>query len=186
PVAEGNDRVEPGHPATIAHFRSVVDLAVSAGGVLYVATPEAAYRLDDGKLTTVYDRADDGREQLRGIAVDAERHLYIAVSDEGPGSGLVHRVNPDGERVIVAGNGASTGQEGNGDGDDATGARLEGALDVAVDDSGNLYIGTYGGIRRVDGDGTITTVAANPSVDGVRDGIGPLALDRHGDLYYAD
>ncbi|MFJ6675931.1 hypothetical protein ACIQMJ_32935 [Actinosynnema sp. NPDC091369] len=186
PVAEGNDRVEPGHPATIAHFRSVVDLAVSAGGVLYVATPEAAYRLDDGKLTTVYDRADDGREQLRGIAVDAERHLYIAVSDEGHDSGLVHRVNPDGERVIVAGNGASTGQEGNGDGDDATGARLEGALDVAVDDSGNLYIGTYGGIRRVDGDGTITTVSTNPSVDGVRDGIGPLALDRHGDLYYAD
>jgi hypothetical protein len=64
-------------------------------------------------------------------------------------------------------------------GADATDAHLHSPYDVVIDGGGHLCIATSDGIRRVDCDGTITTVTNDTS-------IGAMAIDRHGDLYYVD
>lgn len=102
---------------------------------------------------------------------------------------------PDGRRlVIVAGNG-TTGFAG--DGGPATKAKLFGPYGLAWDEQGNLYIGQYYRISRVDASsGVITTVAGTGEKGYSGDG-GPatkakigdvleLAFDPQGNLYFAD
>jgi len=183
PVAGGgpadnqtDDRVEPGQPATLAAFRRVVDLAVSPAGRLYVATADAVYRLaDDDTLTVAYHTK---RTAPTGIAVDAKERLYVAVSEENH----VYRV-ADGKQAVIAGTGSAQITDEIGDGGDATEAIVHSPRDVAVDNSGNVYFGTYDGIRRVDADGTITTVTPEDRDSG---SIGALVLDAHDDLYFVD
>jgi sugar lactone lactonase YvrE len=97
--------------------------------------------------------------------------------------------------TTVAGN----GQPGySGDGGPATAASLSGAVGVAVDAAGNLYVADTSGnrIRKVTPGGTITTVAGNGGAVYSGDG-GPataaslnwpsgLAVDAAGNLYIAD
>jgi DNA-binding beta-propeller fold protein YncE len=57
---------------------------------------------------------------------------------------------------------AGTGESSfSGDGGPAPKAKLEGPISLAIDPSGNLYIGEYARIRKVDREGHITTVAGN-------------------------
>ena len=186
PVAGGgpaqqqvNDQVEPGQAATLDTFGPVADLAVSPAGRLYVATDGGVYRLeDDGTLAARY-RAQ-GEEEVHGIAVDAEDRLYVAAGE----ADRVYRVAADGKPTTFAGNGPSVTDNENGDG--ATEASLNYACDVAVDGGGNVYIGTFDGVRRVGTDGTITTVAGNSGIDGTRGQLDSMTFDRHGNLYYVD
>jgi hypothetical protein len=84
---------------------------------------------------------------------------------------------------VIAGSGSDRLTDDVGDGGDATEAPVDHPSDVAVDRSGNVYISTFDGIRRVDADGTITTVM--PMGDD-RGTIGALVLDAHDDLYFVD
>jgi uncharacterized protein (TIGR03437 family) len=92
---------------------------------------------------------------------------------------------------------AGTGVTGfSGDGGPAINAKLSGPLNVAVDNSGNLLIvdGGNNRIRKVDGSGTITTIAGGGSPGANGDG-GPatkalifpssVALDAAGNMYIA-
>ena len=55
----GPARIEPGQPATLASLGTVIDLAVSITGRLYIATTDGVYRLaDDGTLTTAFTQDD--------------------------------------------------------------------------------------------------------------------------------
>ncbi|RZS44484.1 NHL repeat-containing protein [Herbihabitans rhizosphaerae] len=168
--------VEPGKPATLASFGRIADLAVSPNGRLYVAGAKGVYRLEhDGTLATVHTGL------VRGIAVDAEERFYLA------DSARVYRVDAAGVQTAVAGSGEQRDEdEDNGDGGDATDAWLDSPADVAVDSAGNVYIATDEGIRRVDADGTIITVANIPPSGSYPSTSGELTLDRHGDLYYID
>jgi sugar lactone lactonase YvrE len=193
-LGQQEDRVEPGRQATLALFSSVSDLAVGPTGRLYVATDQGVYRLaDDGTLTAAFTLAPNERKQYQeyggvdevlvdGIAVDAEDRLYVAISG---GRDQVYRVDADGRRTLIAGNeSAERFEEETGE---ATEVDLSGSSDVAVDRDGNVYIGTFDGIYRVDDDGTIMLVAANTKDrTGGSYAIGSLAVDRHGDLYYID
>jgi len=88
-----------------------------------------------------------------GIAVDQEGNVYIADS----GSHVVRRVDTSGMITTIAG----TGERGfSGDGGPATEAQLNFPTDVFLDASGLLYIADNGNtrVRRVGGDGTISTV----------------------------
>jgi ligand-binding sensor domain-containing protein len=160
PLGDGVDHVET--EAMLATFGRVTDLAVSPGGKLYIATDENVYRVDaDGKIAEVYS----GDKVVYGIAVDAEERLYVAAAEED----VVYSVSAGGEPTEVS-----------------LDTPLANKEDVAVDDAGNLYIGSQDGIHRVDPDGTTLRVADNPQIDNMRGSLTELAFDRHGNLYYFD
>ncbi|MBK6686015.1 MAG: putative Ig domain-containing protein [Deltaproteobacteria bacterium] len=91
----------------------------------------------------------------RHISAGSDGYVYVADS----GAHVVRRVDPgSGSSVVVAG----TGSAGfSGDGGAATSAQLNGAMGVAVDANGVVYIADTENhrIRRVALDGTISTVA---------------------------
>ena len=109
-----------------------------------------------------------------GVAVDNLGNVYIADSYNH----RVRGVGPDGVIRTVAGNGIP-GRAG--DGGLATDANLNYPGGVAVDSSGNIFIADTGNgsIRKVGGDGTITTL-----LRGFLDPSG-VAVDATGSIYIA-
>ena len=89
-------------------------------------------------------------------AVDIAGNLYIADYSNQ----RIRKVNTNGIITTVAGNGIAGFS---GDGGPAVDAQLWAPIAVAVDASGNLYIGEYlnSRIRQVDTSGTIRTLAGN-------------------------
>ncbi len=88
-----------------------------------------------------------------GLALDADGNLYVADSN----AARVRKITRDGMITTVAG----TGDPGySGDGGQATQAQLSQPSSLAVDASGDLYIGDSGNsdVRMVDPQGVITTV----------------------------
>jgi sugar lactone lactonase YvrE len=111
-----------------------------------------------------------------GLAVDAHGNLFIAdyynnrVRKVDAATGMIS---------TVAGNG-HPGYSG--DGGQATDARLNGPVGLAVDSAGNLFIGDEGDprVRKVTPDGLITTVAGTGTASW------PLAVDSAGNLFVTD
>ncbi|GEM_PF-1554272 len=103
---------------------------------------------------------------MLGGAVDSAGNLYVADASRSQ----VVRISTGGIMTIVAGNG--TAGYG-GDGGLAVNAMLNGPQGLALDAANNLYIADSANhrVRRVDGNGIITTVAGNgalsPDVDSV-------------------
>ena len=130
-----------------------------------------------------------------GIAVDASGNLYVTV----PNNNVVNKIAIDGTSVTIAGSGTATGhRSGAGDGGPATAAPLFHPQQVAVDDSGNVYIAEQDvpRVRKVSPGGIITTVAGTGHAGYSGDG-GPaasaqigtvwgLAVDSSGNLYFSD
>ena len=127
-------------------------------------------------------------------------------ADSQPASGAPskspsHRVPALGEMTTVAGGGKQLG-----DGGPATAAGFCEATDVAVDRARNIYVADAGlycegpggnSVRRIDGNGVVTTVAGGTGVLGAAGDGGPatkaqlnapvaVAVDRQGDLYISD
>jgi sugar lactone lactonase YvrE len=135
--------------------------------------------------------ADASLDFPSGVVVDAAGNLYIADQFNH----RIRRVDPNGIITTVAGNGAAAYA---GDGGAATNASLRNPSGVALDAAGNLYIADQlnGRVRRVDPNGTITTVAGNGTGISSGDGgaatnaglVAPagVALDAAGNLYVAD
>jgi sugar lactone lactonase YvrE len=154
-----------GGPASAAQLNDPRGLTVDGQGNLFIAD----YRNSrirrvspDGIIATV---AGDGgccfsgdggpatSAQLSypdGVAVDGGGNLLIVGGDR------VRKVSPDGIINTVAGDGV---RRFSGDGGPAADAQLNGAIAVAADQAGNLFIGELGRIRRVSASGIITTVA---------------------------
>ncbi|MFI1584649.1 NHL repeat-containing protein [Embleya sp. NPDC020630] len=154
--------------ATSARLNSPVGLALGAGE-LYIAcrgghkvrkvstdhristvagTGRGGYSSDGGPATSA--RLSDPH----GVALDDAGNLYIAELRNH----RVRKVSTDHRISTVAG----TGQDGHsGDGGPATSAQLSGPTGLALDRAGNLYIVECWShrIRKVAGDGTISTVA---------------------------
>ncbi len=199
-----------GLPATSVVLSSVRGLAVDGGGNVYISDEDTntVYRITaaDGLIATFAGNgggtfSGDGGpakeaslKAPRGIAFDGAGNLYIADHDNG----RVRRVAAGtGTITTVAG---SDLVEGNGDGGPATSAFLRGPTAVAWH-QGSLYIADDGyaenNVRRVDGQGIITTVAGkggSPEFSG--DGglataagfnvVLAVALDQEGNLFIAD
>ncbi len=126
-----------------------IGVAVDSSGDVYIAdTGNSRIRKVDqitGKISTV---AGTGRQGYSGdggpatsaqltipfeIAVDASGNLYFA----DYGNNRIRKVDTGGMISTVAGGGTS----GSGDGGPATSAKLSSPFGVAVDSSGNVYIG---------------------------------------------
>jgi sugar lactone lactonase YvrE len=126
-----------------------------------------------------------------GVVVDGSGNLFIADTRNH----RIRKVAPDGTISTVAG----TGTAGfSGDGGVATSARLNMPKSVEADGAGNLYIADSSNhrIRRVSGDGKITTIAGTGSADFSGDGGAAtlaklytprgIAVDESGNLFFAD
>jgi sugar lactone lactonase YvrE len=155
-----------------------------------------------GDITTVAGNGTPGFSGDGGPATSAQLNIPygLAVDDSGnvfvadTFNNRVRKIDGSGTITTVAG----TGTAGfSGDGGPATSAELGGPTAVAVDASGNLYIADNSNhrVRRVDGSGTITTVAGNGTQGFAGDG-GPatsaqlslpnaIAVDDSGNLYIA-
>jgi len=143
-----------------------------------------------------------------GLAADAAGNIYIA---DGFNCNVT-KVDRTGTLTVVAGNGICAYDLDNGtpllygEGSAATGIPLPYINSIALDAAGNLYIGLFGYIRKVDSNGIITTIAGSgyiqPNSGG---GIGPgfsgdggpalkahfgqpgqMIVDRSGSIYFTD
>jgi sugar lactone lactonase YvrE len=196
------------------HRPALLRVTLGVGMLLLVLGVVTACGADGSakKAATLTTVAGDGGTQLgdggpatkaglcgpNDVVLDAKGNMYISDGGTycyGPGGHTVRKVDPDGTITTVAG----TGEAGfSGDGGPATKAQLNLPLAVAVDREGNLYIADAENyrIRKVDKEGTITTIAGTGEEGYSGDG-GPatsaqltypvgLAFDDRGNLYIAD
>ena len=161
-----------GGPATQAQLGEPVGVAVDGEGNVYIADSDypGIRKVDAGTGaistiagTGIRGHGGDGgpatQAQLGepvGVAVDGEGNVYIADSDYR----RIRRVDAaKGTISTIAGTG---GWGDGGDGGSATQAEFRNPSGVAVDGSGNLYIGDEGNhrVRKVEAStGTINTIA---------------------------
>ena len=160
---------------------------VSAGGTI---TPSPATGPPAIRATAAPRRPRRSRTR-KGLAVDAQGAIAIADTTNE----RVRRVDTAGAITTIAGNGTfGVG----GDGGEATAATLANPFDATIDAQGRIYIAdTFNHrIRRVDLDGTITTVAGT-GLSGFSGDGGPataaelfepdgVVLDAQGRIYIAD
>lgn len=170
------------------------DLAAGAGGI-YVADRKAdrVYRIDtDGNVTAIAGGGDRGLEDSAGgPATEAKITSPTRVASDSAGNVyIVHETGADGETVEVVRQVAPDGTIStvtglnpvgfDGDGGPVTQARFGAVIaGIAVDSHDRLYIADHDNshVRRVDPDGTVTTVG--PAVMGLDD----VAVSPAGELY---
>ena len=108
----------------------------------------------------------------QGVAVDVNGNVYVA-----DGNNVIRKI-AGGTVSTFAGSGATGSADGTG-----TAATFSGPTGIALDASGNVYIGDAGNdkIRKITPAGVVTTLA----VTGIKDAFG-LVLDATGNLYDAE
>ncbi len=149
-------------------------VTVDAAGNLYIRETARVRKVTPaGIITTVAGNGTNGSAgdggpatnaqlglgpQRAGLATDSSGNLYIADSNNY----RIRKVDTSGTITTVAGNG-QIGLGSTGDGGQAKNVALCFPSSVAVDQAGNVYIGSSicGGVRKVDPSGVITTVAKN-------------------------
>lgn len=124
-----------------------------------------------------------------GVAADQRGAVYVA----DPSSSKVRRIQADGIIVAVAG----TGVRGtNGDGGPAQAAQLTDPTRLTVDGAGTLFVAEVDRVRRIGGDGQISTVLGDgqPGTEGDGGlavlartaGNAGMAIDGEGNLFVAE
>lgn len=192
-----------GGPATAAKIYTANGVTVDHAGNLYFAdgqnqrirevTPDGIIRTVAGNGTVGIVLGPGRKATLSqltypvGVVADNAGNLYIA-------DGQVRKLDAQGRLTTVAGSGwGAIGDHGS-----ARAAQLPGPVGIALDSAGNLYVSdtTARLIRKIDGNGIITTVAGDGEqgfdTDGVPATSAPLnaphgiTIDPEGNLYIAD
>ncbi|MGP8217764.1 MAG: T9SS type A sorting domain-containing protein [Bacteroidia bacterium] len=196
-----------GGSALFAGLSGPYEVTTDLSGNIYIADA-GNYRIrkinaSTGIITTI---AGTGAESSTGdggpaiaaglaypvsVAVDNSGNIYIGEQ----GSNRIRKVNTAGIITTVAGNG-TYGYSG--DGGQATAAQIGYPYGIAVDDSGNLYMGdeTNYVIRKINTSGIISTIAGNNTYGYSGDGNaataaqigGPsgVAVDSSGNIFMVD
>lgn len=122
-----------------------------------------------------------------GLVVDASGDIIVADS----GNQRLRKVTPDGRVTTLAGSGVTGAQGGV-----ALAAQFNLPNNLAMDESGSLLVSEWAGnrIRRIDPDGTVTTIAGTgeagyadgPALHAKFDSPEGLAVGRDGSVYVLD
>lgn len=183
---------------TGAGFRNPFDIAVDAGGNLYVADSKNHKIRKITQAGLVSDFAgnglvghDDGQNATfndpAGVAIDKNGSLYVSDS----GNNLIRKITADGTVSTLAGSGAAGNANGAG-----TSASFNGPIGIAVDAAGNVFVAdSYNHlIRKITPAGVVNTLAGTGTA-GDADGTGTAAsfkdpigldIDAYGNLYVTD
>ncbi len=123
-----------------------------------------------------------------GVAVDFSGNVYVADF----GNNMIRKIFPGGEVTTLAGSAGVTGTA-NGTG---SAALFNEPIGVAVDSSGNVYVGDHGNhlVRKITSGGIVTTLAGSGSAGGLNGtgtgasfyGPNGVAVDSTGNVYVAD
>jgi uncharacterized protein (TIGR03437 family) len=139
-----------GGPATSAQLSSINDVAVDGSGNVYIADLEHIRVVNSSGIINTAVQGSFGtcaqsptpvasaNVAANGLAVDSAGNLYIADKT----ADCVQELEPGGLVSTVAGGGFSSAIP-------ATSAQLISPAAVAVDSSGNFYIGGYTSVRKV-------------------------------------
>jgi uncharacterized protein (TIGR03437 family) len=192
-----------GGPAAKAQLYGPSGLAVDATGNLYIADTnnQRIRKIDlNGIITTVAGNPTAASTGDGGLATATRLSSPTAVAFDNSGNLLIaegnriRRVNSAGVISTVAGSNAAGAT---GDGGPAINATLQTPYGVAVDASGNIYIGDSfnNRVRKVDTNGIITTISGGhtgslgdggPAVNSALALPEGLAFDAAANLYIAD
>lgn len=189
--------------ASEARFERPYGVAVDGSGNVYVAdTANCVIRkiTSSGVVTTLagmagFTGSTDGIGSLArffkpsGVALDSAGNIYVADASNQ----TIRKITPAGEVTTLAGSARSIGSA------DGTGsvARFRNPSGVAVDNNGTIYVADTDNdtIRKITGNGEVTTLAGLAVSPGSTDGAGSLsrfrqpgsvAVDSSGNVFVAD
>src|SRR5215203_2339579 len=171
-AGDGGSKLGDGGPATKAGLCGPTDVTLDAEGNMYISDTgeycigpggDTIRKVEpDGTITTVAGTGEAGFSGDGGLATKAKLNnpFAVAVDREGnlyiSGDYRIRKVDKDGIITTFAGTGDA---RHSGDGGPATSAQLREPDQMTFDDRGNLYVGDFTSVRKIDPSGTITTVA---------------------------
>ncbi|MFI5161128.1 MAG: hypothetical protein ACHQHN_07615 [Sphingobacteriales bacterium] len=169
-----------------ATFFAANAITVDAGGNLYVVDNQSIRKITpSGLVTTLAGSGDHGSADGTGIGAsfnypgnivaDALGNLYVADAQNNE----IRKISPAGTVSTFAG--STTG----GFTDGAAGeARFSGPIGLAIDASGNLYVGdSYNkAIRKITPSGTVSTITTNNQLANIYG----ISVDHNGNIYGAN
>jgi len=196
-------------PAISANIGQPAAVAVDASGNLYFLAQAAVFKVDpSGTLTRIAGTNASGFSGDDGPAIDAQLDGPTALANDragnlyiAEGGGHIRKIALDGTITTIAGNGVCHGgcyTNGAGDGGPATSAELFYPWQIAVDASGNVYIGEWNTprVRKISTGGIISTVVGNgmsgfsgdggPATNAKMGAAWGLAFDNSGALFISD
>lgn len=203
----GSNSVGDGGPALMALFGQTEGVAVDLGGNIYVADAgnnRVRKIAADGSISTVAGTGVSGfsgdggpanqatLNQPYGLALDANANLYIA----DLGNARIREITSDGKIQTVAGGG--TAALGKAVGGPALNAQFNAPRNLAIDQTGALYISDFGAsiVYRVSPAGVLTALAGTGKAGYAGDGGSAitaqlnapagLAVAPDGSIYIAD
>jgi sugar lactone lactonase YvrE len=190
-VVAGGDNLRwkpyEGQLASSADLSDDIQLTSAPDGRIYIADSWGGRLCElntDGTFAIVAeDILSDPDGFLGRIAADGDHNVYLADTT----GQQVLKIDSTGSVRRFAGLGEqASATDDDGDGERADEAPLWGPTDVAVHPDGTVYISTGQGIRTVDDEGIIDTVAEFDNTDDSRAAPNTLAFDAHGNLYFSD
>ncbi len=181
-----------------ARFSSPTDVAVTKGGVVFVAD-SSNHRIrrviPDGTVTTVAGSGSAKWQDGKGTAASFSYPTGIDITGNGElfvadrNNRRIRRISPSGDVTTVAGTGGSNYVDG-----PSNKAQFSYPHAVAVDSGGTLYVGDRYRLRRISVGGVVKSLAGQ-SGGGFKDGVGlearfnditGVAVDRFGTVWLAD